>query len=99
MMRGAIRRGVFFFIGRALSLLGFAGMVGIATPVSANVERERAALGKRIEIARENLRSAAQDAAPYQDDGARPDRIAQSSKRPNWNNWPKWNNWSNWSNR
>jgi hypothetical protein len=97
MRAGAIRRAVLSFVLRVLSLLGFAGMVGIATQASANVERERAALGKRIEIAREALRESAQDTAPHPQDSI--DQLAQQVKRRAWNNWPNWNNWANWANR
>ena len=99
MMAGAIRRAVLSFVLRVLSLLGFAGMVGIATQAGANVERERAALGKRMEVAREALRGSAQDNVPHSRDADAIDPLAQQVKRRAWNNWPNWNNWANWANR
>jgi hypothetical protein len=99
MMAGAIRRVVFSFLLRALSVLGLAGVVGIATQANANVERERAALEKRLESAREALRGPAQDAVLDPRDEGAIGHVAQQVKRRAWNNWPNWNNWANWSNR
>lgn len=99
MTRVAIRRVVLVAVVRILSLLGFAGMVGVATQANANLDRERAALEKRLESAREALRGPAQGTALYPRGEAPTEVAAQQVRRPAWNNWPNWNNWANWFNR
>ena len=99
MREGSMRRVVLSVVLRALSILGVAGAVGVATQANANVERERAALEKRMENAREALRGPAHDTVLPPRDEDSIDRLAQQVKRRAWNNWPNWNNWSNWFNR
>src|SRR6266545_6530570 len=74
----------------ALSFLSAASLIGLATDANASIERERAALERRVTVARQALHERTHD------DALSPDRVAQRAKRNSWNNWPNWNNWGNW---